>query len=74
MYKKKKDCTEATVWYKSKRVYLSIITLCASYLQLKYGLVIDGPTQGLILGIIMIIVGVRTNSPLAWSNPKNKEE
>ena len=59
-----------TVWYKSKRLWLGLITLVGSFLQYKYGMVIDGPTQGMILGIIAIIIGIITKGPIDWTKPE----
>jgi uncharacterized membrane protein len=59
----------STVWYKSKTLWVSVIALAASLAQAKWGLVIDGPTQGAILAIIFIILRLDTVGPVTMSKP-----
>ncbi|MFA6383704.1 MAG: hypothetical protein WCX17_04780 [Parcubacteria group bacterium] len=65
---------QVTMWYYSKRLLLGVVTLIASYAQFKWGMIIDGPTQGLIVGILILIIGIITKTPIAWEElDVNKE-
>lgn len=59
----------STVWYKSKTLWVAVIALVASLAQAKWGLVIDGATQGIILTIIFIILRLDTVGPVTASKP-----
>lgn len=48
-------------WYKSKTLWVNIIALIASLLQAKYGLVISGELQGVILTLANIALRFETN-------------
>jgi uncharacterized membrane protein len=54
----------STVWWKSKTLWMSVIALIASLAQAKWGLIIDGPTQGAILAIIFIILRLDTHGSI----------
>ena len=58
---------EPKIWYKSKRIWMGAITIIGSFLQYKYGLILDGPTQGMILGVVALIIGILTKGPIEWS-------
>ena len=49
------------VWYKSKTLWVAFVALIASLVQARYGLIIDGATQGIILTIIFIILRIDTH-------------
>lgn len=57
---------DAKKWYRSKTIWVNLIALGASLLQAKYGLVIDGPTQGMILVILNIILRAVTKEEIVW--------
>lgn len=48
-------------WYKSRGIWLGIVTVLASLIQMKTGLIIDGQAQGAILGVLVIIVRLVTS-------------
>jgi hypothetical protein len=60
---------EGKIWYKSKTLWVSIIALVASLAQARWGLVIDGATQGAILAIIFIILRLDTTGPVISGKP-----
>ena len=62
-----------TKWYISKRVILSAVTLIGSLLQYKYGMIIDGPTQGIIVGIAILVIGMLTNGKIVWTEAEEHE-
>lgn len=43
-------------WYRSRILWLNIIGLIAALIQWKYGLVMSGEIQGMILTILNIIL------------------
>jgi hypothetical protein len=62
-----------TIWYKSKTLWVSIIALVASLAQARWGLVIDGPTQGAILAIIFIVLRLDTTGPVISGKPTEEK-
>lgn len=64
----------STVWYKSKFLWMSVITLIASLAQKQWGLVIDGTTQGAILAIIIVILRLETTGPITATKPPNPQK
>jgi uncharacterized membrane protein len=58
-----------TVWYKSKTLWVAVVAMLASLAQAKWGLVIDGPTQGIILTIIFVILRLDTVGPVTATKP-----
>ena len=57
---------DAKKWFKSKTIWLNLIALGASLLQAKYGLVIDGATQGVILVMLNMILRTITKEEIVW--------
>jgi len=57
---------EAKKWFHSKTIWLNSIALIAALLQAKYGLVIDGATQGLLLTALNLILRAITKEEIVW--------
>jgi hypothetical protein len=55
---------ETKVWWSSKTLWLNFMALMATFLQLKYGLLLDAATQGIILSILNIILRMITKEPI----------
>jgi hypothetical protein len=53
-------------WYHSKTLWVNLIAAGAALYQLKYGLVLDGPTQGVILTVINVILRGVTSEKIEW--------
>ncbi len=53
-------------WYTSKLIWAGLLTFVASLLQAKYGYVMDGATQGVILGLVVVILRVITKEEITW--------
>ncbi len=51
-------------WYQSKGVWLGLITIAASLVQLFTGLVINGEAQGVILGALVVLVRLITKEEI----------
>lgn len=51
-------------WWRSKTLWVNAVALIASLLQLKFGLIIDPATQGVILTIVNLILRAVTNEPV----------
>ena len=57
---------EGKKWYHSKTLWVNLIALGASIAQAKAGLALDGPTQGLILAGINIVLRIVTKEQVEW--------
>jgi hypothetical protein len=55
---------ETKVWWSSKTIWLNLMALIATILQLKYGLILDATTQGVILSGLNIILRAITKEPI----------
>jgi hypothetical protein len=55
---------ETKVWWSSKTIWLNLVALIATFLQLKYGLILDATTQGVILSGLNIILRAITKEPI----------
>ena len=63
-----------TKWYVSKRLILGAVTLITSFLQYKYGMVVDGATQGMIVGVAILVIGILTKDKIVWTESEAEEE
>ena len=61
----------STIWWQSKTLWVAVVALIASLAQTKWGLVIDGGTQGAILCIIFILLRLDTKGPVTITAPAN---
>lgn len=57
---------ESKKWYHSKTLWVNLVALGASFAQAKAGLALDGPTQGLILAGINILLRIITREKVEW--------
>jgi len=57
---------EGKKWYHSKVLWFNATAAIAALLQAKYGLVIDGPTQGLILTGVNLLLRAITKEQIEW--------
>ena len=55
---------ETKVWWSSKTIWLNLMALIATFLQFKYGLILDATTQGAILSGLNIILRAITKEPI----------
>jgi len=56
-------------WYQSKTLWVNILAMIASILQAKYGLVIPGELQGVILTALNIWLRFETTGEITTGKP-----
>lgn len=51
-------------WYTSKAIWVNVVAAIAAITQAKYGYVLSPEYQGIILGIINVVLRVYTDKPI----------
>ena len=61
-------------WYHSKVLWVNAIALVASIAQLKWGLIMDPATQGIILTLVNLILRGITKEEIVWSKKDEEDD
>ena len=51
-------------WYTSKAIWVNAVAVGAAIAQAKYGYVVSPETQGIILGVINVVLRYYTEQPI----------